>query len=532
MTLGQAGTVLAERYQLVRLVGSAIDGEVWQGHDRRLARSVTVRLAEADPDAPGDDPGVQPLITRLSQVNDPGVAAVYDVGVDGGLRYAVGEWIHGRTLSQIFATGRQPWQRAGDWGQQVGTALDSLHTVGIVHGTLTAESIAIQDDRRAKIIDLGLVARAAEDDSGAEDEDGPAAAPDSKAARTTVLSPDDRTRALPAANRDREPAGGSAQDVTTALPHAERTRALPAVDAGKDPGAGSDGLTKALPHAERTRALPSLDGPTTALGPADRTRVLPPVRAQAPAEASDDVYALGAVLWWAVTGVPLAYATTTSAGPDPAALREAGAPPEFIALLLRMLAADPDARPTAAAAADQFATVQAIPRADDTMVGPQLIAATQSLAQVPETMTVRPYDEDDDRPVPTRGRDEPDSRRTWAIVAGVLALAVAGVLIGLLLANRHSNNPGVGTNGTPLPTSTSTSAPVVLPDAPTTVATTQQATVAPTTVAPTTVAPTTVAPTTVAPTTPPPVSTTPPIQETSTPTVPTTGNDQGQVLTP
>jgi serine/threonine protein kinase len=167
MTLGQAGAVLAERYQLVRLVGTAIDGEIWQGQDQRLARSVTVRLAATGQGGPdgegGDEFDVQPLVARLSRINDPGVAAVYDVGVDGGLRYAVGEWIHGRTLGQIFATGRQPWQRAADWGQQVGAALSSLHGAGIVHGTMTAESIAIQDDRRTKIIDLGLVAHTADD---------------------------------------------------------------------------------------------------------------------------------------------------------------------------------------------------------------------------------------------------------------------------------------------------------------------------------------------------------------------------------
>jgi eukaryotic-like serine/threonine-protein kinase len=450
MTLGQAGAVLAERYQLVRLVGSAIDGEVWQGHDQRLARSVTVRLAAADPDAPVDDPGVQPLITRLSQVNDPGVAAVYDVGVDDGLRYAVGEWIHGRTLGQIFATGRQPWQRAGDWGQQIGTALDSLHTVGIVHGTLTAESIAIQDDRRAKIIDLGLVARAAEDDGESDGEND----------------------------------------------NGEDTVAYDALD--DETGTGSQARTTALPHAEKTTALP-----------VDRTTVLPPAKADAPPEAADDVYALGAVLWWAVSGLPLAYATTTSAGPDPSALREAGVPPEFTALLLRMLAADPQARPTAGAAAEQFAAVQAVPRPDDTMVGPQLIAPTQNIAPVTRTAAALPADYDD-RPPPAPS----ESRRTWAIVAGVLAFAVVGVLVGLLLANHQTGNANVDPTGTqPFPTGTSTDGSVVLPSAPTTAPTDSTGTTAQTpTGAPTTNAATTAPPTTAPTTTDAPTTQAPPTQ--------------------
>lgn len=502
MTLGQAGAVLAERYQLVRLVGSAIDGEVWQGHDQRLARSVTVRLAAADPDAPVDDPGVQPLITRLSQVNDPGVAAVYDVGVDEGLRYAVGEWIHGRTLGQIFATGRQPWQRAGDWGQQVGTALESLHAVGIVHGTLTAESIAIQDDRRAKIIDLGLVARATDDDG----EDG--------------YRP-----------------GGESQDTAVHAAVAEDTDPGVDTDADADAESGPDAdRTTVLPSADKTKPLPI--GETTPL-PIDKTTVLPvdktpaaPPAAEAPAETADDVYALGAVLWWAVTGIPLAYATTTSAGPDPSALRDAGAPAEFTALVLRMLAADPQARPTAGAAAVQFAAAAAVPRPDDTMVGPQLIAPTQNIAPVTQTAAAPVYY--DDEPVRQRQpqpQQQSGSRRTWAIMAGVLAFAVVGVLIGLLLANHQSNTPGVDPTGTqPFPTGTSTDGSVVLPSAPTTDPDEFTGSAAPTTGAPTTNAATTAPPTTAPPTTEPPTTqpaTQPPTQEPPT-EAPTTEPAQGQ----
>jgi serine/threonine protein kinase len=459
MTLGQAGAVLADRYQLVRLVGTAIDGEIWQGQDQRLARSVTVRLARVDPaaadaaqldPAADDDFDVQPLVARLSRINDPGVAAVYDVGIDGGLRYAVGEWIHGRTLGQIFATGRQPWQRAADWGQQVGSALSSLHGAGIVHGTLTAESIAIQDDRRTKIIDLGLVAHTADED------------------------------------------------------------------------------------ADNVETMVS--------APVGATQVMPSVRTNAaPAEAADDVYALGAVLWWAVTGMPLAYATTTSAGPDPSPLREAGAPAEFTALLLRMLGDDPAGRPTASAAGEQFATIQAMPRPDDTMVGPQLIAPTEAFAPVPIPVPMsRPVAAADEEEYarPYAGSTASDSRRVWAIVLGVLALAIVGVLVGFLLANRSDNSPNLNPSGvTQTPTDGGTSAPVVLPTAPTTVPTTVATTNAPTatTAPPTTTPPTTLAPTTQAPTTAPPtetpttpvVSTTVPEGGGGAPTTPSSDNKAG-----
>ena len=113
------------------------------------------------------------------------------------------------------------------------------------------------------------------------------------------------------------------------------------------------------PAEALTTVLPQPNGPDS-----DRTTVLPQAAgSDYPAEAPDDVYALGAVLWWAVSGVPLAYATATSAGPDPTPLRQAGAPAEFVALVLRLLDPDPAARPAAGAAAEQFAAVQALPLA-------------------------------------------------------------------------------------------------------------------------------------------------------------------------
>lgn len=170
MTLGHDGESVADRYRLDRLAGGTRDLELWEAYDTRLARSVSVRLerdpVDADGDADGYGDGEQgedprSVLTRIARLNHPNVAAVYDVGVAGGdgaerVRYAVSEWSDGHTLGQLMQGGPLPWTRVADWGRQTSAGLAALHEIGIVHGALDPDRVAVFDDRRIKIVDAGL----------------------------------------------------------------------------------------------------------------------------------------------------------------------------------------------------------------------------------------------------------------------------------------------------------------------------------------------------------------------------------------
>ena len=164
MTLGHDGESVADRYRLDRLAGGTPDLELWEAYDTRLARSVSVRLERDPADEDGDgEQGEDPrsVLTRIARLNHPNVAAVYDVGVAGGdgaerVRYAVSEWSKGHTLGQLMQSGPLPWTRVADWGRQTSAGLAALHEIGIVHGALDPDRVAVFDDRRIKIVDAGL----------------------------------------------------------------------------------------------------------------------------------------------------------------------------------------------------------------------------------------------------------------------------------------------------------------------------------------------------------------------------------------
>ncbi len=177
MTLGRPGALLAGRYRLDRLLGGAGSAERWQAYDERLARSVTARLTPAaEQDAEGTvhegaAQAAQAALAAMARLNHPGVAAVYDVGtVDelpgGAASYTISERTDGRTLEQIMVTGPQPWPRTADWGRQISGALAALHEVGLTHGALGPNSVAIHDDRQVKILDAGFGAARDEDEGG------------------------------------------------------------------------------------------------------------------------------------------------------------------------------------------------------------------------------------------------------------------------------------------------------------------------------------------------------------------------------
>jgi serine/threonine-protein kinase len=410
MTLGRPGDLLADRYRLDRFVGAAGSVERWQAYDERLARPVTARLEPAPGDTAEQDESTaaaQAALTRVAQLNSPGVAAVYDVGTADGLRngavgYAISEWTEGRTLAQIMAAGPQPWQRTADWGRQLSGALAALHGIGLAHGALSPESVAIHDDRQVKILDAGV------DSVPSDGADGelPAGAPNDIYALGFMLW----EATAGAAPEYVIPAAGAATDAEAAAQAAEAK--AEADGEGESEDRGDEAAAQGAPVTEPL-AVP------VAVAGADREF---PHGTSAPTAATE----------------PLATpsAEPTVAGIDQEPLLDAGAPAEFAALLAAMLAADAAQRPTAAEAERRFAPF-AVERVSDTLPG--VVAAAAAPTQV-----LGPPVAGAAAAVAAAEAAKADRERRRGAMLG-LALLVAAVLAGLgfLLANlsSHSNNP-------------------------------------------------------------------------------------------
>lgn len=163
------GTVLADKYRLVEVIGAGAMGCVFRAEQVGLGRSVAVKLL-----LPGRA-GAQLDLFRTealaaSRINHPHAVSVYDFGVtkEDGLPYLVMEFLRGRPLSSVIDDGALAPARAATIGAQVLSALAEAHACGVIHRDLKADNIILEPlrdgDDYAKLIDFGIARLAETDD--------------------------------------------------------------------------------------------------------------------------------------------------------------------------------------------------------------------------------------------------------------------------------------------------------------------------------------------------------------------------------
>jgi serine/threonine protein kinase len=158
-----AGTLLAGRYLLVRLVGAGGMGQVWEAHDEKLHRSVAVKMITEF--ASGVSSSLRDRLKREAQsaagLDSPYIATVYDYCDDSDVDYVVMELVAGTTLREVVEQGGpQPPEKVAQWGGQICQALGHVHHGGVYHRDLKPQNLMLTGDDTIKLIDFGLAAYA------------------------------------------------------------------------------------------------------------------------------------------------------------------------------------------------------------------------------------------------------------------------------------------------------------------------------------------------------------------------------------
>jgi serine/threonine protein kinase len=152
------GTVLAERYRIIHLLGRGGMGEVYRADDLKLGQPVALKFlpqsVEQDPDR---------LARLLDEVKiaraiaHPNVCRVYDVDELDGNHFLSMEYIDGENLTTLLRRiGRVPRDKAMELGVQICHGLAAVHAQGILHRDLKPANLMIDDRGRARIMDFGL----------------------------------------------------------------------------------------------------------------------------------------------------------------------------------------------------------------------------------------------------------------------------------------------------------------------------------------------------------------------------------------
>jgi len=151
-----AGTRLGP-YEILAPIGAGGMGEVYSARDTRLDRDVAIKVL---PEHLAQSPVALSRFERESKavaaLSHPNILALYDVGAEQGISFAVTELLEGETLRGRLEKGAVPWRKAVGIGVAVADGLAAAHSKGIIHRDLKPANIFLTSDGRVKILDFGL----------------------------------------------------------------------------------------------------------------------------------------------------------------------------------------------------------------------------------------------------------------------------------------------------------------------------------------------------------------------------------------
>ncbi len=169
------GSVIADRYRVISLLGRGGMGEVYGADDLKLGQRVALKFLPADRlrSASWRDQ-FYAEVRMARQVSHPNVCRVYDVGDSDGYLFLSMEFVDGEDLASLLRRiGRLPDDKAVEIAQQLCAGLAAAHRSGVLHRDLKPSNVMIDGKGHARITDFGLAIAT----SKAEKERSPAGTP-------------------------------------------------------------------------------------------------------------------------------------------------------------------------------------------------------------------------------------------------------------------------------------------------------------------------------------------------------------------
>jgi len=154
----EIGTVLANRYEIVRRIGEGGMGAVYQARDLELNRVVALKVIR-----PGlaKNPEIlsrfkQELILAR-QVTHKNVIRIYDLADSDGVKFITMDFIDGRDLkSALRANGKFAPRQAAEIIQQVCRGLEAAHSEAVIHRDLKPQNIMMDRSGKITVMDFGI----------------------------------------------------------------------------------------------------------------------------------------------------------------------------------------------------------------------------------------------------------------------------------------------------------------------------------------------------------------------------------------
>jgi len=160
--LPSSARTIAGRYRLGPRLGSSFQAAVFDAFDEQMQRSVLLKLVHPDLSAmPELQSFFEQTMSIAAGLHHPNIAAVYDWGRsswnDREVLYVATERLVGGSLRDLLDRGRLlSASQALVVGLDACKALDAMHRAGLVHTDIRPSTLVFGDDRRVRVVDVGL----------------------------------------------------------------------------------------------------------------------------------------------------------------------------------------------------------------------------------------------------------------------------------------------------------------------------------------------------------------------------------------
>lgn len=150
--------IIAERYELLELIGQGGMADVYLAQDIILNRTIAIKILRT---SLAKDPiyvtRFQREASAAAALSHRNIVEIYDVGEDEDKYYIVMEYVPGTTLKElILKRGAVHYIEAIDIMKQIVSGIAKTHQLGIIHRDLKPQNILVTDSGVAKIADFGI----------------------------------------------------------------------------------------------------------------------------------------------------------------------------------------------------------------------------------------------------------------------------------------------------------------------------------------------------------------------------------------
>jgi len=150
------GSIVDNRYRVVRRIGSGGMADVWLAEDTHLQRQVALKILHRrflqDQEFVGR---FQREAEHAAGLTHPNIVAVYDRGSDGDVNYIAMRYVEGPTLKELIDRGLSPDQAVA-LVRQVLEGARFAHRNGIVHRDLKPQNVIVDGEGKAVVTDFGI----------------------------------------------------------------------------------------------------------------------------------------------------------------------------------------------------------------------------------------------------------------------------------------------------------------------------------------------------------------------------------------